>query len=85
MKREMLIEVYHEESNFAVMKAPGRKYPGALIQGDSLGRIVGELAEAIELFESDKEESLGCLENAFEQLKWRLDLYSKVSKENQIT
>jgi len=31
------LEVYARDSNYAVIKPPGRNYPGAVIQGDSLG------------------------------------------------
>jgi len=30
------VEIYSDTSNFVVMRHPGRKFPGALIQGDSL-------------------------------------------------
>ena len=77
MKKE-LVEMYSEESNFVVLRTPARRYPGVLIQGDSLGGIVDELKTAIELFASDREESLDCLELAFNELKWRLEGYKKV-------
>ena len=30
------LEVYAADSNYAVVKPPGRHYPGAVIQGDGL-------------------------------------------------
>jgi hypothetical protein len=30
------VEIYSDESNKAVMRHPGRKFPGVLIQGDAL-------------------------------------------------
>ncbi len=30
------VEIYSDAPNMAVMKHPGRQYPGSLIQGDSL-------------------------------------------------
>jgi hypothetical protein len=30
------IEVYASDSNFTVLRPPGRRYPGCVIQGDSL-------------------------------------------------
>jgi hypothetical protein len=65
-----------------VLKVPSRKYPGVLIQGDSLSGILGELQEAIDLFE--REESLGCLKLAFNNLKRRLDGYQRVCVENKV-
>ena len=67
-----------------MLRAPSRRYPGVLVQGDSLGGIVSDLETAIELFDSDREESLGCLELAFNELKWRLEGYKKVCEENNI-
>lgn len=63
-------EVFCYESNFAVLRMPGRAYPGVLIQGDSLIGIVAELEEAIAHFDNDREESLGCLKNAHDELIW---------------
>ena len=30
------VEIYSDESNRAILRHPGRKFPGLLIQGDSL-------------------------------------------------
>lgn len=30
------VEIFSDASNFAIMRHPGRKFPGSLIQGDSL-------------------------------------------------
>ena len=81
MKREATVEIFAEESNFVVLRHPSRRYPGVLIQGDSLGGIVGELELAIGLFETDREESFGCPKNAFDELKWRLDRYIRVCED----
>jgi len=84
MSRTVAIEVFHEESNFVVLQTPGRRYPGVVIQGDSLGGIVGELHGAIQFFDSDRDEALGCLQNAYDNLKSRLDQYHEVCRENGI-
>jgi hypothetical protein len=39
----MSLEVYSADANFAVITPPGRKFPGCVIQGDSL-RILCDLA-----------------------------------------
>ena len=85
MKAILPLEVFHDETNFVVIKMPTRAYPGVLIQGDSLMSILGELSEAIENFKTDPEESLGCLKNAHEELEWRLAAYKKVCEENGIS
>ena len=84
MSKTVAIEVFHEESNFVVLQTPGRRYPGVVIQGDSLGGIVGELHEAIQLIDIDREEARGCLQNAYDSLKSRLDQYHEVCRENGI-
>lgn len=43
------LEVYSSESNYAIIKPPGRHFPGCVIQGDSLSilcRKVQGIAEA---------------------------------------
>jgi hypothetical protein len=54
MKEERTVEVYCDESNFAVIRIPSRKYPGILIQGDSLLDLLGTARDLIELFERTK-------------------------------
>ena len=40
------IEVYSEESNQAVVRMPGRKFPGLVLQGDSLQQLLELVQEA---------------------------------------
>ena len=85
MKKETIVEIFAEETNFAVIKIPNRKYPGILIQGDSLMGLLGTAKEAMELFDTDKEEATEALKNLYEELKWRCEAYQDACKENQIT
>jgi len=39
MKKKIEVEIFSDQGNNAVLKLPGRKYPGILIQGDSFGVI----------------------------------------------
>lgn len=41
------VEVYCEDSNYAVMKPPGRRFPGAVIQGDSLAILARNALRAV--------------------------------------
>lgn len=84
MKDKVSPDVFHNETNFAVIKMAERKYPGVLIQGDSLAGIVGDLDEAANLFETDRAESFECLKGARDELKWRLEKYLEVCGENGI-
>jgi len=36
------VEVYSEESNHAIIRPPGRRFPGAVVQGDSLFILCSE-------------------------------------------
>ena len=45
MVENISVEVFHEEANFVVLRVPSRKYPGVLIQGDTLGGLVSDLHE----------------------------------------
>jgi len=40
------IEVYSEATNQAIVRIPSRKFPGVVIQGDSLS-VLADLAESI--------------------------------------
>lgn len=84
MTREANVEIFAEESNFAVIRVPSRQYPGVLIQGDSLTGIVGDLEESIALFNDDREEAFAALKSGLDQLKWRLDAYLEVCKANGV-
>ena len=39
--RKQELEVYSEASNAAVVRAPGRQYPGLVVQGDTLANLHG--------------------------------------------
>lgn len=79
MRKESL-EIFADETNFAVIRLTHREYPGVLIQGDSLAGMLGDLEEAIRLFDSDRDESMEALQTIREELKWRFDEYQKVLK-----
>jgi hypothetical protein len=38
------VELFTDASNNAVIKVPGRRFPGVLIQGDSLSALRGDVA-----------------------------------------
>ena len=47
------LEVYSTDSNYAIIKPPGRKYPGCVIQGDSLA-ILCRMSRSIAKFVRDQ-------------------------------
>ena len=42
------VEIFSDETNQAVMRHPGRKFPGVLVQGDSLHSLCAMADEACE-------------------------------------
>jgi hypothetical protein len=48
--RKEIVEIYSDQTNAAIMRHPGRTFPGVLIQGDSLSALCKEadaLCEAL--------------------------------------
>ncbi len=75
------VEIYSDATNAAIMRHPGRKYPGMLIQGDtlhSLSRMAATaLAEA-----GPKSEQWYELKDLADALQSRVDLYARVLREH---
>ena len=38
MRTEM-VDIYSDQTNAAILRHPGRRFPGVLVQGDSLSRL----------------------------------------------
>jgi len=80
------VEIYSDASNHAVMRHPGRKFPGSLVQGDTLWTLVRQ-AEGIRmnLREGDRDEALEDLDDLIEKLRARVEHYTNVLSEHGIT
>jgi hypothetical protein len=75
------IEVYSEMSNYAIVRMPGRNYPGCVIQGDSLNILLKTAKRAHELAVSTGiEDLIGETEDLVENLSGRLDYYEVILK-----
>ena len=75
------LEVFAEDVNYAVIKAPGRSYPGCLIQGDSLAilcRMSREIAKQATAAGINDQELLGNIEDINNSLIERLLHYQQV-------
>jgi hypothetical protein len=73
------LQVYSEASNLGIVCMPGRRFPGCVVQGDSLSGLL-HLAEVV-LRESSRVENELLQEAARElygDLKSRLDHYEQV-------
>lgn len=66
-------------ANGGVVQLPERRYPGLVIQGDSLSILVSDFEELKELIaKDDKPEIHACLETIESHLKERLEFYESV-------
>jgi hypothetical protein len=41
------VEIYSDASNAAVMRHPGRRFPGVLVQGDTISNLASWLSRAV--------------------------------------
>ncbi len=75
------LEVYSRDSNYAVIKPPGRNFPGCVIQGDSLSnlcRTAKDLAIAVKDKQTDSQEFIENVEELTNALVGRLLHYQEV-------
>ena len=77
MKTES-VEIYSEASNAAIIRYPGRRFPGVLVQGDTLHSIVASLQLVMKNSSGLDEEPLAALAGAVEQLEALLAHYRSV-------
>lgn len=79
------VEVYSHASNNAVLKLNDRRFPGSLIQGDSLSILVSEITEARVAIETgDSEEAKEILGYVLERLTERLNIYAAALKAHNL-
>ena len=79
------VEIYSDTSNSAVLRHPGRRFPGSLIQGDSLSDLAGEAAELYAAIrDSGNEDLIRLAMDHKEKLEGRLKHYEKVLSDHGI-
>jgi predicted RNase H-like HicB family nuclease len=71
------VEIYSDATNAVVMRHPGRRFPGVLIQGDTLASLVMRL-DSIRRSASASAEPADELANVHEHLKELLQHYKNV-------
>ena len=83
--RKSDVEIYSDTANFAVIRHPDRKYPGTLIQGDTLFALCRMADDAC------KEAKVAGCQDSFEEMNelrnalWeRLKHYKQVLAEHNI-
>jgi hypothetical protein len=81
------LEVYARESNYAVIKPPGRNYPGCVIQGDSLAslcRMAGAIAKFAASSKIKNDDFLRTVQELNNSLVGRLLHYQEVLSQHGI-
>ena len=79
------VEIYSDATNLAVMKHPGRHYPGSLIQGDTLYSICRDLDEICNLIREKKTSEAFDEANEIRNSLWvRLNHYKATLLEHEI-
>ena len=83
--RTEVVGIYSDQSNAAILRHPGRKFPGVLVQGDTLHSLCLRADEACEgakgLLQSDAYDELDDLRNNLRSL---LNHYKTVLVEHQL-
>lgn len=78
-KHDITVELFSDAVNFMVLKTPGRKFPGMVIQGDSLAKLFRSAAEVCRLAKaSGDQELIGEAGALCQELQDRLAFYEKV-------
>src|SRR5205823_6521629 len=69
-------ELYEHVPNFAVLRLSTRRFPGVLVQGDSLRTLYGQAKAArLALDTGDLGQARGAVQDLAEDLEWRLRAY----------
>ena len=83
--RQVEVEIYSDASILAVIRHPGRQFPGSLIQGDSLHILCSRIDEAMRALDAnDLEEARGCMMEVSDSLHGRLAHYKEILSEHGI-
>jgi hypothetical protein len=77
------VEIYSDATNAAVMRHPGRNFPGMLVQGDTLARLC-KMASAALAGAKPESEQWHDLKELADELQWRVDFYAQVLREHNI-
>jgi hypothetical protein len=73
------LEIYSELSNYAIVRMPGRAFPGCVVQGDSLSILLHTAERAYELaLRTGHEELIDEVAGLKEALEDRLTYYESV-------
>ncbi|MEN6407241.1 MAG: hypothetical protein ABFC77_12315 [Thermoguttaceae bacterium] len=83
MSNKLEVDVLTDVINSPVLQFPGRRFPGVLVQGDSLKTMADLATEIVErIAVGDSEEARSVADELRGILRSRLDVYEKVLKLN---
>jgi len=83
--KKVEVEIYSDTSNNAVMKHPGRQFPGSLIQGDSLYTLYRMIERTSDYIDKNKyDEAQEGIDEVRELLLDRLNHYKQILKDHDI-
>ena len=77
------IEVYSDATNAAIMRHPGRRFPGLLVQGDTLHAMSVTMSEICSAIDARNPMRSGAFELR-DQLKAMVEHYRKTLTEHRI-
>lgn len=73
------VECYSDESNYVIVRTPGRNFPGMVVQGDALRSLLRTIQRAESLLTSgNSQEALAELEDIKTVLNERCSYYERV-------
>jgi hypothetical protein len=77
--RKAEVEIYDDTTNYAVLRHPDRKFPGALVQGDTLFSLCTDADELCEALRLGKSGEAAEIANNLRNALWdRLNHYQQV-------
>ncbi|TVP76195.1 MAG: hypothetical protein EA353_12465 [Puniceicoccaceae bacterium] len=76
------VEIYSKATNMAIIRHPGRRFPGVLVQGDTLNGIVSDLKQVLAERNKLPEDAVGELEGIYDRLSYMLEHYTLVLRQN---
>ncbi len=82
--RTALVEILSDATNMAVMRHPGRRFPGVLLQGDTLYRTLDALKRIRDASGSLPEDSTTELNDLIDEFTERLDHYREVMRQENL-
>lgn len=79
------LDVFSQESNYGIVRMPGRSFPGCVIQGDSLAILLRTVMRVLDrVSRVGDEELVDDVGDVVESLRDRLQHYESVLSEHSI-